>query len=381
MSTRAEREKLGSKYRDLSKLLLKVPGNETCADCGQRDARWCSINLGCFICTQCSGFHRGLGVHLSKVRSVDLDFLTQENYEVLQQWGNIKANWYWEGRGNCSTRESSDSFIRAKYEFKRFARDGPVPNPADIPVGSSNTSYSNPTFNLLDFENMNIRDTPQDVKKKLLPVNNTFASFDAFSSNPSKPADKMQSTDILGLFDSTATKSTDLNGKTIAAKSSKSTLINSEVDSPKPNIGFDFFQKIQPEKQPTIQKNQSNVSNAPLQETEQATSEKSVDLFSFNSPVKTESVHSQQGISQPAPVEHSNFPTKQQQKIEETSEFGSFGSYSSQPSAVVTSPSKSTVPVESFNEWHPEPVSPIKQVKSPKKKTEFVPDFQDNPWG
>jgi len=47
--------------------------NPTCADCGNADPTWASINLGVMVCIQCSGIHRSLGVHISKVRSVDLD--------------------------------------------------------------------------------------------------------------------------------------------------------------------------------------------------------------------------------------------------------------------------------------------------------------------
>ena len=53
--------------------ILSVPGNTQCADCSGTDVQWASINLGIALCIECSGVHRGLGVHVSKVRSLNLD--------------------------------------------------------------------------------------------------------------------------------------------------------------------------------------------------------------------------------------------------------------------------------------------------------------------
>lgn len=55
------------------KMILSVPGNAQCADCNGSDVQWASINLGITLCIECSGVHRGLGVHVSKVRSLNLD--------------------------------------------------------------------------------------------------------------------------------------------------------------------------------------------------------------------------------------------------------------------------------------------------------------------
>lgn len=61
---------------------LDAPGNDKCADCGARKPKWASINLGIMLCIECSGIHRSLGVHISKVRSVTLDDWDMELQKV-----------------------------------------------------------------------------------------------------------------------------------------------------------------------------------------------------------------------------------------------------------------------------------------------------------
>jgi Arf-GAP with coiled-coil, ANK repeat and PH domain-containing protein len=53
-------------------LLRKVDGNNMCADCGASEPDWASLNLGALLCIECSGVHRNLGVHISKVSTKPL---------------------------------------------------------------------------------------------------------------------------------------------------------------------------------------------------------------------------------------------------------------------------------------------------------------------
>lgn len=134
--------------------LVKHPDNKLCADCKRNDARWASWNIGCFVCIRCSGIHRSMGTHISKVKSVDLDMWTPEQMASVQKWGNRRANLYWEAHlkpGHLPPDHKMESFIRSKYESRRWALDGPPPSDPSILEGSnaeaSASSVAQPTEN------------------------------------------------------------------------------------------------------------------------------------------------------------------------------------------------------------------------------------------
>ncbi|KAE8706207.1 ADP-ribosylation factor GTPase-activating protein AGD1 [Hibiscus syriacus] len=79
-------------------VLRRVCGNDKCADCGAPDPDWASLNLGVLVCIECSGVHRNLGVHISKVRSLTLDVKVWEPSVIVlfQSLGNTFANSVWE---------------------------------------------------------------------------------------------------------------------------------------------------------------------------------------------------------------------------------------------------------------------------------------------
>ncbi|KAL3529427.1 hypothetical protein ACH5RR_008749 [Cinchona calisaya] len=114
-------KELNAKHAKILEGLLKLPENRECADCRSKAPRWASINLGIFICMQCSGIHRSLGVHISKVRSISLDTWLPEQVSFMQSMGNHKANSYWEAELPLSVdRSSIEQFIRAKYQEKKW---------------------------------------------------------------------------------------------------------------------------------------------------------------------------------------------------------------------------------------------------------------------
>ncbi|XP_022294814.2 centaurin-gamma-1A-like isoform X24 [Crassostrea virginica] len=115
-----------------------IRGNNSCADCGAPNPDWASINLGTIVCIECSGIHRNLGTHLSRVRSLDLDEWPPDLVRVMMAIGNGIANTVWEHSmknrtkpGPTSPRDEKEKWIRSKYEAKEFL---PPPPYLDIPL-------------------------------------------------------------------------------------------------------------------------------------------------------------------------------------------------------------------------------------------------------
>ncbi|MCJ8737582.1 hypothetical protein PDJAM_G00025660 [Pangasius djambal] len=111
--------------------VMAIAGNSTCCDCGQPEPKWASINLGITLCIQCSGIHRSLGVHFSKVRSLTLDTWEPELLKLMCELGNSVINRIYEARREelgarkpqpGDSRQDVESYIRAKYVDRRFIR-------------------------------------------------------------------------------------------------------------------------------------------------------------------------------------------------------------------------------------------------------------------
>ncbi|KAF9926477.1 hypothetical protein FBU30_003948 [Linnemannia zychae] len=162
--------------------------NTLCAECGAKNPDWCVINLGIIVCIECSGIHRSLGTHISKVRSFTLDTnsYTKDLVEFIRSVGNAISNQIWEAnlladtltRGHNQsikitttnqestkvafrkptvndTREYKVSFIRKKYVDRAFVERFPESEVSNVPGNvTSNTTATEALFDAVSANNI-----------------------------------------------------------------------------------------------------------------------------------------------------------------------------------------------------------------------------------
>ena len=101
--------------------LQKIGDNKKCVDCHAPNPQWASPKFGIFICLECAGIHRSLGVHISFVRSITMDQFKDEELLRMEKGGNAKFNDYMSAHGIDLTLPQTtkyDNVIAEDYKEK-----------------------------------------------------------------------------------------------------------------------------------------------------------------------------------------------------------------------------------------------------------------------
>ncbi|XP_077207609.1 arf-GAP with SH3 domain, ANK repeat and PH domain-containing protein 1 isoform X2 [Paroedura picta] len=134
MALRGEESVGENSLKDLTKAIIddiqRLPGNDSCCDCGSSDPTWLSTNLGILTCIECSGIHREMGVRISRIQSLELDKFGTSELLLAKNIGNFSFNLIMESNLPIPSPKPTPSsnmlarkgFINAKYIDHRFCR-------------------------------------------------------------------------------------------------------------------------------------------------------------------------------------------------------------------------------------------------------------------
>lgn len=131
--------------------LYLIPENKACFECEMANPSWASVNNGIFLCLNCSGLHRGFGVNVSFVRSVNMDTWSEKQLNHMMYGGNGKLRQFFKSYGipedapiDFKYRTRAGQYYRD--QLKALVENEIIPEPPRLEEALELLSYQNPNF-------------------------------------------------------------------------------------------------------------------------------------------------------------------------------------------------------------------------------------------